>query len=133
MPANEQFGADDARAAAADKDAALDHRFTASAANETGAAVNAPPAKTYLAVTYAEKEDAKQLGAKWDPDQKEWYIEEDMDREPFAKWLAPYTILAVPFADKDEVKALGAKWDGKVWKVPPTVELDPFAKWRVLA
>ena len=45
--------------------------------------------------------------------------------------LGARTDLICPFADKDAAKALGAKWDqaGKVWYVPPGVDLAPFQRW----
>ncbi|MCF7986977.1 MAG: DUF5710 domain-containing protein [Methylovulum sp.] len=42
--------------------------------------------KTYINVPYAEKDDAKALGAKWDATQKKWYVPEDKDRTLFGKW-----------------------------------------------
>lgn len=43
------------------------------------------PVKTYLNVPYKEKNQAKKLGAKWDKDEKSWYVEGDTEK--FAKWL----------------------------------------------
>lgn len=40
----------------------------------------------YLNVPYNEKDEAKELGAKWDKDKKQWYIPQ-VDSTPFAKWL----------------------------------------------
>lgn len=45
-----------------------------------------------LAVPFAEKDQAKELGAKWDGESKSWYIEPDMDTGKFRRWLLP-----VPF------------------------------------
>lgn len=41
--------------------------------------------KTYLSVPYAEKDEAKKLGARWDSDKKSWYTEAD-DLTPFEIW-----------------------------------------------
>lgn len=48
-----------------------------------------PPAKavTTLRVPYAEKDEAKQLGARWDPKRKKWYVPAGADPAPFARWL----------------------------------------------
>lgn len=43
--------------------------------------------RTYLAVPYAEKDDAKQLGAKWDRQAKAWYVPAGVALEPFTAWL----------------------------------------------
>lgn len=42
--------------------------------------------KTYLNVPYAEKDDAKKLGARWDASNKKWYVPDTIDIAPFAKW-----------------------------------------------
>lgn len=40
-----------------------------------------------LKVPFAEKDEAKRLGAKWDAALKVWYIENAPDQSPFDKWL----------------------------------------------
>jgi hypothetical protein len=44
----------------------------------------------YLNVPFAEKDQAKELGARWDPRVRKWYIPENSDLDPyaFAKWHA---------------------------------------------
>lgn len=42
--------------------------------------------RTDLNVPFAEKDEAKALGARWDPARKRWYVQ-DKDLAPFAKWL----------------------------------------------
>jgi hypothetical protein len=48
-----------------------------------------PSAKavTLLTVPYAEKDEAKQLGARWDPKRKKWYIPAGVDAAPFSRWV----------------------------------------------
>lgn len=36
---------------------------------------------------YSEKDEAKFLGARWDPAKKVWYVENIEDLTPFAKWV----------------------------------------------
>ncbi|HUZ64824.1 MAG TPA: zincin-like metallopeptidase domain-containing protein [Acetobacteraceae bacterium] len=43
--------------------------------------------RTYLAVPYAEKDDAKQLGARWDRQAKAWYVPAGVDLDAFTPWL----------------------------------------------
>jgi phage/plasmid primase-like uncharacterized protein len=43
--------------------------------------------RTYLAVPYDEKDDAKQLGARWDREAKAWYVPAGVDLEAFTPWL----------------------------------------------
>ena len=55
---------------------------------DTSPAAQPPsPERTYLAVPYAEKDDAKQLGAKWDRAEKAWYVPAGMDLEAFTPWM----------------------------------------------
>jgi hypothetical protein len=42
--------------------------------------------KFNLKVPFAEKDAAKQLGARWDAASKLWYVEDKADMAPFAKW-----------------------------------------------
>jgi hypothetical protein len=41
-----------------------------------------------LKVPYAEKDEAKALGARWNPTRKCWYVPDGKDAEPFARWVA---------------------------------------------
>lgn len=41
-----------------------------------------------LKVPYAEKDEAKALGARWNPTRKTWYVPDGVALEPFARWLA---------------------------------------------
>lgn len=42
----------------------------------------------YLNVSYAEKDEAKNLGARWDRTRKKWYIDtQQVAKEAFSKWL----------------------------------------------
>ena len=40
-----------------------------------------------LITPYAEKDEAKALGARWDGSRKCWYIQDVKDLTPFARWL----------------------------------------------
>jgi Domain of unknown function (DUF5710) len=42
----------------------------------------------FLKVPYAEKDEAKALGARWNPTRKCWYVPDAKDKEPFARWIA---------------------------------------------
>lgn len=41
-----------------------------------------------LKVPYAEKDEAKALGARWNPTRKCWYVPDGKDTAPFARWIA---------------------------------------------
>lgn len=42
--------------------------------------------KTFIAVPYAEKEQAKRLGAEWDKEARSWFVPEGADLLPFTQW-----------------------------------------------
>ena len=42
--------------------------------------------KTYLNVSYAQKDAVKSLGARWDPTNKKWYVPANIDLTLFAAW-----------------------------------------------
>jgi len=44
--------------------------------------------KTYLNVSYAEKDAVKALGGRWDPAKKKWYVPANTDLTPFVPWIA---------------------------------------------
>ncbi|TWO71530.1 exodeoxyribonuclease VII large subunit [Caenimonas sedimenti] len=44
-------------------------------------------ANTLLVVPFAQKDKAKALGARWDADQRQWFVPAGMDIAPFEAWL----------------------------------------------
>jgi hypothetical protein len=40
-----------------------------------------------LKVPFKEKDEAKSLGARWNPEGKHWYVPIGIDATPFEKWL----------------------------------------------
>src|SRR6476620_9788329 len=42
----------------------------------------------FLTVPYAEKDQARELGARWNPTRKRWYVPDGVATEPFASWMA---------------------------------------------
>jgi hypothetical protein len=44
-----------------------------------------------LVTPFAEKDDAKKLGAKWDSQRKCWYIVDVADLTPFMRWIPDVT------------------------------------------
>lgn len=114
--------------------------------------------RTYVQVPFKEKEQARELGAKWDRQERSWYIPDGVDKEPFAHWLNPAPkieaaeptqernevsqtpaipkssreYLAVPFGEKAAAKAAGAAWDktAKSWYVGPDGDAAALARWK---
>ncbi len=63
-----------------------------------------------LTTTFAEKDKAKALGARWDVARKTWYIEDIEDLTPFRRWIPS-------IADWDEKQAAkGSKKPRKATK-----------------
>lgn len=45
-----------------------------------------PAGSTLLAVPFSEKDAAKKLGARWNGDQRSWYVPPGADLAPFKRW-----------------------------------------------
>ncbi|WP_322075499.1 zincin-like metallopeptidase domain-containing protein [Burkholderia cenocepacia] len=115
--------------------------------------------KTYINVTFKEKNEAKALGARWDGQERSWYVPAGVDPAPFAKWaqgaattaadgsqaVAPTQsptqerkppqgreYLAVPYGERQAAKAAGAEWDkiAKSWYVGPQADAAALERWR---
>jgi antirestriction protein ArdC/phage/plasmid primase-like uncharacterized protein len=67
--------------------------------------------RTYLAVPYREKNEARQLGAQWDKGCKAWFVPPGISIEPFAKWMPKaHEVVTDPFAEFDQaVRKAGLK------------------------
>src|SRR6185437_7930287 len=50
-------------------------------------APNISDQRVYLAVPFDEKDDAKEIGARWDGRSKAWYVPPGTDLAPFTSWL----------------------------------------------
>lgn len=48
--------------------------------------------KVYLQVPFTEKDSAKQLGARWDPIARAWYIPEGINAQAFHRWLPSQSV-----------------------------------------
>ncbi len=42
----------------------------------------------FLNVPFAQKDEAKALGARWNADKKKWYVPDGVDTTPFSRWTA---------------------------------------------
>lgn len=51
-------------------------------------------ARIDINVPYAEKEEAKKLGARWDVARKTWYIPDGISIDNFSKWLSTENVIA---------------------------------------
>ena len=79
--------------------------------------------RTYLAVPYDEKDDAKALGAKWDRQAKAWYVPAGMEVDAFAAWLpARGQVHIAVDADPREEFALALQESGLRIDGPPDMD-----------
>jgi Domain of unknown function (DUF5710)/SNF2-related domain len=75
----------------------------------------------YLEIAYAQKDEAKPFGARWDPKEKRWYFPGDVlpeELERFRPANAPKgpvekIILDIPFSYRDVALKAGARWDSE--------------------
>jgi antirestriction protein ArdC/phage/plasmid primase-like uncharacterized protein len=111
--------------------------------------------RVYVAVPFAEKDQAKALGARWDRQEQSWYVPPGVEAAPLlARWPQredpapqtqaapaqqpvataheePRTYLAVPYIERHQAKAAGARWDGaaKSWYAGEGADMGVLQKW----
>jgi putative DNA primase/helicase len=104
--------------------------------------------RTYINVSFKEKDEAKALGARWDRQERSWYVPPGADTTPFAKWMGKASeanqspenqkaaaparqYLAVPYGERKAAKAAGAQWDkaAKSWYVGSGADTDKLQRW----
>ncbi|MBC7953615.1 MAG: DUF1738 domain-containing protein [Rhodospirillaceae bacterium] len=88
----------------------------------TAAETKAPRAEAeqskrqFIAVPFAEKDEAKSAGAKWSRAEKSWYIPEGADPAPFAKWTVKDKLPEPDLSPQKEfaqaLKSYGLELDG---------------------
>jgi len=84
----------------------------------------------FIAVPFAEKDQAKAAGAKWDRQEKSWYVPEGLAPEPFAKWAAGAApaVKEAPLSPVDEFAQV-LKANGLVVEGAPVMD----GKWHRVA
>ncbi len=98
---------------------------------EVSAEQNPAQDKTFIAVPYDERKDAKALGAKWDKDNKSWYVEKGADLNTFKDWLVDENTIVpakqeavspeIEFAEHCRANGLDVDtpiMDGQIHRVP---------------
>lgn len=97
--------------------------------SEADIALRTSPERVYLAVPFIQKNQARALGAKWEPAEKSWYAPAGVDLEPFQQWLTkqelhiePKQSPEVEFADALQTAGLVLSdapiMDGTLHRVP---------------
>lgn len=80
-----------------------------------GVSANPAKEKTFLAVPYKEKEQAKKLGAKWDKDNKLWYAPEGTDLSQLSTWLPEKARARSRKSPCRRRKSLPGLWNSLAW------------------
>jgi len=104
--------------------------------------------RRYINVPFREKDEAKQLGARWDRKEQSWYVPAGVgiDTAHFAKWTQEGATsasegkptqqtrqyLAVPYEQRNVAKDAGALWDkaAKSWYVGPRADMAKLEQWK---
>ena len=71
----------------------------------------------YLIIPYRKREEAKELGCRWDNDKFKWYYNHlpSDDQKKVLEWYKNLKIyLKVPFEEKDTAKELGCFFDPEI-------------------
>lgn len=61
-----------------------------------------------LKVPFSEKDQAKSLGARWNAEQKLWYVPQGVESAPFAKWFTDATSPAAATTTPKKVSSTAA-------------------------
>lgn len=97
----------------------------------------------YINVPFKEKDEAKSLGARWDYQQRSWFVPPGVDITRFVKWSQEVQkkqnnsnhkqYLAVPYGEHGAAKAAGARWDkvAKSWYIGPNGDMQLLGRWRL--
>ncbi|KAB2914328.1 MAG: hypothetical protein F9K30_19620 [Dechloromonas sp.] len=67
-----------------------------------------------LKVAFAEKDEAKKLGARWDAARKLWYVEDARDLDAFARWSPTPHVAGDAVAASAPPRAAGRQSAGKL-------------------
>lgn len=105
-----------------------------------------------LTLSFEQKDAVKELGAKYDPENKTWFIDKsNKDLSKFEIWymtpeekekaqtqtktfeLKERIYINVPYAESKDAKALGAKFDRpkKSWYITEEQNRQSFTKWEI--
>lgn len=67
---------------------------------------------TYLQTTYKDREQVKSLGARWDPDRRQWFVPEGRDLASFGSWLPAEHQTALSAQENDDSTELALPTKG---------------------
>ena len=88
--------------------------------------------RVYLEVPFAEKDRAKEFGARWDPSKVQWYAPPDTDLSPLREWMQKRIYLKCKDnRDREAVEDLGARYDRAtgLYYILDTMNTSDFNPW----
>ena len=93
----------------------------------------APVSEIDLCVPFASKDNAKQLGCKFNSKKRLWYTTSDNANISTLQELYTPIKCVCEYEQKDDIKKLGATWDkeNKIWLVPSYRKQDINPDWIV--
>lgn len=74
-----------------------------------------------LKVPFSEKDQAKALGARWNAEQKLWYVPQGVESAPFAKWFSD---TASPAAAKTTTNSPAKNTAANTFAAPADDDMD---------
>ena len=88
--------------------------------------------RVYLECPYHEKEQVKELGARWDNIQRRWFAPPGTDLRPLIPWIKERIYLRCSSVeDRGAIENLGAKYDTTIsgYYILGDSDKEPFARW----
>jgi len=106
-----------------------------------------PYEKTFITISYNNKDEAKKLGAKWDLNKKSWYYDDKISEENKERIILleknkvnesvidiKKNYINIPFSKKNLAKTYGARWDlnKKSWYYDDNTSIENKNKLNLL-
>ena len=88
--------------------------------------------RVYLECPYHEKDEVKALGARWDNNQRRWFVPPGTRLDEFKPWMKRRIYLrSNNVDDQGTIESLGAKYDTAVcgYYILDSDNASPFQRW----
>ena len=83
---------------------------------------------TFLTVPFAEKDQAKSLGARWNAERKKWYVPAGTDLAEFKKWLGGATSKTAALQTSTSLQPVSSKPAPQMEHIGLTITGNDFVK-----
>ena len=87
--------------------------------------------RVYLECPYHERQQVKELGARWDNTQRRWYAPPGTNLEPLIPWMKERLYLRCSIEDSETIENLGARYDTALcgYYILDSDSKEQFARW----